>query len=190
MALTDKLTAIANAIRGKTGASGKLTLDAMPAAIAGIEVGIVPKINLDKGIMYAPGSRAYYTPITIEKDSINFNYFGDSGCEQILFPITGLAAGYTYKLTFIETYNGGFIGDSYQYGCGIMQESDYKATSFPINAGKLNWVTWTIAQTGTHGSTLTFTPTSSTAYWIWNMSRCNDSTKHNITFTATVKVSL
>lgn len=39
MALTDKLTAIANAIRGKTGKSGKLTLDAMPAEIAAIGSG-------------------------------------------------------------------------------------------------------------------------------------------------------
>lgn len=33
MALTDKLTAIANAIRNKTGGSAKLTLDEMAAAI-------------------------------------------------------------------------------------------------------------------------------------------------------------
>lgn len=36
MALTDKLTAIANAIRAKTGDSASLTLAGMPAAIAGI----------------------------------------------------------------------------------------------------------------------------------------------------------
>lgn len=39
MALTDKLTAIADAIRGKTGGTDKLTLDQMPAEIAGIEAG-------------------------------------------------------------------------------------------------------------------------------------------------------
>lgn len=39
MALTDKLTAIAEAIRGKTGGTDKLTLDQMPAEIAGIETG-------------------------------------------------------------------------------------------------------------------------------------------------------
>ena len=39
MALTDKLTAIADAIRGKTGTSDKLTLDAMPTAISNIETG-------------------------------------------------------------------------------------------------------------------------------------------------------
>lgn len=39
MALTDKLTAIGNAIRSKTGETELLTLDAMPAAIQGIETG-------------------------------------------------------------------------------------------------------------------------------------------------------
>lgn len=39
MALTDKLTAIADAIRGKTGGTDPLTLDGMATAIAGIEAG-------------------------------------------------------------------------------------------------------------------------------------------------------
>ena len=39
MALTDKLTAIADAIRGKTGGTDGLTLDAMVSAIVGIEAG-------------------------------------------------------------------------------------------------------------------------------------------------------
>ena len=39
MALTDKLTSIANAIREKGSTTAKLTLDAMPAAIAALEVG-------------------------------------------------------------------------------------------------------------------------------------------------------
>ena len=39
MALTDKLTAIADAIRAKTGDTAKMTLDGMVEAIAGIEAG-------------------------------------------------------------------------------------------------------------------------------------------------------
>lgn len=39
MALTDKLTAIANAIRSKTGETEKMTLDQMPTKIGGIETG-------------------------------------------------------------------------------------------------------------------------------------------------------
>lgn len=39
MALIDKITAIADAIRGKTGKTDRLTLDQMAAEIAGIQVG-------------------------------------------------------------------------------------------------------------------------------------------------------
>lgn len=39
MALTDKLTAIADAIRGKTGGTDALTLDQMATEISGIETG-------------------------------------------------------------------------------------------------------------------------------------------------------
>ena len=39
MALTDKLTAIANAIRAKDGTSGKMTLAEMPSKIAAIQAG-------------------------------------------------------------------------------------------------------------------------------------------------------
>lgn len=39
MALTDKLTAIADAIRGKTGKTGSLTLAQMATEISGIQTG-------------------------------------------------------------------------------------------------------------------------------------------------------
>lgn len=42
MALTDKLTAIANAIRAKTGKTANMTLAEMPAEIASIQTGITP----------------------------------------------------------------------------------------------------------------------------------------------------
>lgn len=48
MALTDKLTAIADAIRGKTGKTEPLTLDQMAAEIAGIQTGggaVVPGVT-------------------------------------------------------------------------------------------------------------------------------------------------
>lgn len=55
MALTDKLTAVADAIRGKTGKPDRLTLDEMPQAIAGIEGG--------GGVKYTVGT---LVPVTIE----------------------------------------------------------------------------------------------------------------------------
>ena len=51
MALTDKLTAIANAIRSKTGSTEPMTLDEMVTAIANITTGSVPSdtITLSDG---------------------------------------------------------------------------------------------------------------------------------------------
>lgn len=51
MALTDKLTAIANAIRAKTGSTEPMTLDEMAVAIANITTGSVPShtITLEDG---------------------------------------------------------------------------------------------------------------------------------------------
>ena len=51
MALTDKLTAIADAIRSKTGSTETMTLDEMVTAIANITTGSVPSdtITLDDG---------------------------------------------------------------------------------------------------------------------------------------------
>ena len=47
MALTDKLTAIANAIRAKDGTSDKMTLAEMPSKIAAIQTGITPTGSID-----------------------------------------------------------------------------------------------------------------------------------------------
>ena len=46
MALTDKLTAIAEAIRAKSGDTTKLTLDAMPGAIDGISSEVFPHASI------------------------------------------------------------------------------------------------------------------------------------------------
>lgn len=49
MALTDKLTAIANAIRAKTGSSATLTLTEMATAIGNIPTGITPSGSINIG---------------------------------------------------------------------------------------------------------------------------------------------
>lgn len=63
MALTDKLKAIADAIRGKTGKTESMTLDEMPGEIAGIETGggstdgvrrIQFTVTLDADSLYLP----------------------------------------------------------------------------------------------------------------------------------------
>lgn len=47
MAITDKLSAIADAIRAKTGESGTMKLEQMPGKIAGISTGITPSGNIN-----------------------------------------------------------------------------------------------------------------------------------------------
>lgn len=70
MALTDKLTAIGDAIRAKTGDTAMLTLDEMPTAIAGIS-------SIDWGYQLEAYSGSY-TPITnsigIEMNNVPSDY--------------------------------------------------------------------------------------------------------------------
>lgn len=59
MALTNKLTAIADAIRDKTGDTALLTLDAMPVAIQGIEVGGGGGADLPEEALNITGDLSY-----------------------------------------------------------------------------------------------------------------------------------
>lgn len=65
MALTDKLTAIADAIRGKTGKTGGLTLDQMATEIAGIQGGGGGSIEGIYTVDYTPAvnTKAFTVPI-------------------------------------------------------------------------------------------------------------------------------
>ena len=67
MALTDKLSAIGNAIRNKTGGTELLTLDAMPAEIESIETGgTVEALDITaNGTYTAPDGVDGYNPITV-----------------------------------------------------------------------------------------------------------------------------
>lgn len=65
MALTDKLTAIADAIRGKTGGTDALTLEAMAKAITALETG-------GGGRPYASGSYVPSSNITVAKSSSTY----------------------------------------------------------------------------------------------------------------------
>ena len=67
MALIDKLTAIGNAIRAKTGGTELLTLDAMPTEIEGIQTGgTVEALDITaNGTYTAPDGVDGYNPITV-----------------------------------------------------------------------------------------------------------------------------
>lgn len=69
MALTDKLTNIANAIREKTGKSDVMTLDAMPDEIISIQTGgaaVIESLEItSNGTYNAPDGVDGYSPITV-----------------------------------------------------------------------------------------------------------------------------
>lgn len=74
MALTDKLTAIADAIRAKTGGTAALTLDQMPSEIEGIQTGSAPDGtsvtfgNVKKIVVTpAPDNKAYYNGVLLPR---------------------------------------------------------------------------------------------------------------------------
>ena len=144
------------------------------------------KVEFNNGKLYAPATSASYSPTSISENGITFNYRGGSGVEELIFPITGLFAGRTYTLVFDETYNGGYIGDAYYYGCGIVQKSVYDNTKYPTSLAKPSFVTWNTASTGKQTGAITFTAQADTVYWIWSLGRIQDSVNHTITMNARV----
>lgn len=144
------------------------------------------KVEFNNGKLYAPATSASYSPTSISENGITFNYRGGSGVEELIFPITGLFAGRTYTLVFDETYNGGYIGDAYYYGCGIVQKSVYDNTKYPTSLAKPSYVVWSTASTGKQSGAITFTAQADTVYWIWSLGRIQDSVNHTITMNAHV----
>lgn len=91
MALIDKLNAIGDAIREKTGKTEKLTLDEMPTEIAGIETGggsapanpIIESLSVtENGTYTAPNGVDGYSPIEVNVP-IPEGYIKPSGSIQI-----------------------------------------------------------------------------------------------------------
>ena len=68
MALIDKLTAIADAVRGKTGGTDLLTLDGMAAAISGISSGGLPAGIAEYEVQTFTPEADTNAPITFELD--------------------------------------------------------------------------------------------------------------------------
>ena len=145
---------------------------------------IVPKIDFSSMSIGKPtSSAATFTINSYDEYDISFNYIfdGDSGCEIVYYPITGLVAGTTYSITVQHSLKGSYInaiGGTYDYGCGIVGSIDDvvigKATMSTLSS---KWIsnTWRTDATGTVETfTLTFTPSSDTAYWVWNMANVSD----------------
>lgn len=74
MALTDKLTAIADAVRAKTGGAERLTLDQIAAAISGISGGG----TVETGEFIGDGTYNVYIPLGFEPDIVYVRLTNDS----------------------------------------------------------------------------------------------------------------
>lgn len=109
MALTDKLTAIANAIRAKTGKTDAMTLDGMASEIEAIETGGGDLDGFIEGTM---------TELTSGVGTVGSHAF--------------------YKCTALTTANfpnATSIGDNAFYGCSALTTADFSnATSIGNNA--------------------------------------------------------
>lgn len=120
--------------------------------------------------------------------SFTYEFDGNSGVEILYYPITGLTNGTTYTITFNHKFVGAFIngnGGTYEYGCGILNDISKAVLASKMNGISSSWLsnTWTmnVVSNSIETVTLTFTATSDTVYWIWNMANVSDNTIANIT---------
>ena len=156
---------------------------------------VVPTIEFsNKNMILHTTSAAQILDDESNDYSSNFIFDGDGYAETIYYPITGLSSGSTYTITFEHLYNGRLIDDSasttnirYEYGTGIMSTIPTKYGSFMTSIGTFasnTFIKKTV--TGTVDTvTLTFTASSSTMYWVWNMANCSDSYNNEINIKVT-----
>ena len=81
MALTDKLSAIGNAIRAKTGGTDMLTLDQMPTAIAGIQTG--SSSGWDESTVKSLIERSSILNLTLPSDLTKIGEGAFYGCKYL-----------------------------------------------------------------------------------------------------------
>lgn len=143
-------------------------------------------IRFDQGTLHAPLETASYRATKVTNNSVTFDYYGDRGVEELVFPITGLNPLSKYTLSFAETYDGGFIEATYRYGCGIMQKSTYDTTVFPTDELIPSYVTWHTDSPGIQEGSITFMAESDTVYWVWALGRLPD--RKNITITISAEI--
>ena len=122
MALTDKLSAIGNAIREKTGGTAKLTLDQMPSAIASISGG-GGTTNYYDAYVYTGRVSTISKPTTMTF-TLNSNHDFKMGNDN-------------WKLIFgVISYNNHYIYRLSSKGLELMinkSSTPFKGSSVPVN---------------------------------------------------------
>lgn len=129
MALIDKLNAIGDAIRLKTGKTAKLTLDEMPNEIANIETGGTTPVNpsiepleiTENGTYSAPNGVDGYSPVTVNVP-IPDGYIKPSGTKEITMNGTHDVTEYASVVVSVPSSGGGG-GDSEADVAGLLSNT-------------------------------------------------------------------
>jgi len=156
---------------------------------------VIPQINFanKKLILHSSSTAEVLNDVSTDYDT-NFIFYGAGYAETLYYPISDLTSGSTYSITFEHLYTGSLIDDSantstlrYEYGSGIMSSAPTTYGSFMSSIGTYASNTYVMKTvTGNKETvTLTFTASSSTAYWVWNMANCKDSYNNLISIRVT-----
>ena len=158
MALIEKLTAIGNAIRGKTGKSGTLTLEQMVTEINGIQPGGEVKVvtgtytlsksvaggstfTVDHNAGFVPDLFYFYAPANIASTSTMICVFYSP---TFLWRSTGYKSISGYHSTSTTTVT--FTNNSSSYGVKSITDTQAVITTYSSStsyfwyAGTYNWV--------------------------------------------------
>ena len=156
---------------------------------------VVPVIDFanKKMILHTSSTATVKNDVSTAYES-DFIFHGAGYAETLYFPITGLTSGSTYTITFEHLYTGTLIDDSanttnlrYEYGSGIMNSAPTTYGSYLTSIG--TWASNTFVMKTVTGNketiTFTFTASSETAYWVWNMANCKDFVDNQISIKVT-----
>lgn len=100
--------------------------------------------------------------------------------EKVNIPLENLEVGTLYQLTYKTSNSSGIIttnANNLMYGCTVMPSpsTDYTTSSKTIgNVGYNSGFLWKTKNLSEQTATITFKATTSTMYWIWDMSGISD----------------
>ena len=131
MALTDKLTALGDAIREKSGTTGQMTLDQMTSAVQGLEVNPAPnveEITINKNGTYVPNEGVdgfskviVEVPVDLPKDLLHL-----TGDQQYRFYGSDWSS-------FIEKYGNQITTENLTVMSYMFSKTSVKEIPFPLN---------------------------------------------------------
>ena len=154
MAITDKLTAIADAIRGKTGKTDALTLDQMPGEIAGIQTG---GGGTDLSVGLVDGTLTVYENAEVTTLR-NYAFYYNTSLVRVVLPnmtgqcVTNAFRGCT-KLEFFDAPCGS-LQSACLNGCTALKTLVLRKTGTICSMANANVLTSTPFASGGTGGTV------------------------------------